>query len=131
LWKGLGDKHLILEEETIIAILQQLEDVLNGIILQTFIRCENSYERKITHIIAESFNLKHERIGEWDDIHYKVFDYQCGCRYCWQEAGKKYYRLSGVMITNDFDNILKSTRKNKIHRNQMLRNNNKKHIRPK
>lgn len=79
------------------------------------IKCKNSYERRIVHILAQSFGLYHSRYGEWDDYFKNDFDYECACKKCWEIAGEKYYKIAGVTVSN---NPLCLSRKDKIHQKE-------------
>lgn len=75
----------------------------------TIIKCENSYERRIVHILAEILKLYHCRFGEWDERCLHVKDPRETVD---SEDGKEYYRINGVKISNM---PLKLTKKDKQH----------------
>jgi hypothetical protein len=91
---------------------------LTGIKTESVIYCDNSYERRIVHILAHAMGLHHARHGEWleerkwDD----TFDTQCKCRYCWKAQGEKYYRIVGVKVSK---NALPLSRKDRANQRKM------------
>jgi hypothetical protein len=86
------------EEALLIKYLDSCRPVIVGIVDHSEIRCPNSYQRRIVHIIAEAFDLDHVRYGAWNPEYERHFDWECGCKYCWEAAGKQYYRIRGVKI---------------------------------
>lgn len=65
------------------------------------ILCDNSYERRIVHILAYALGLYHARHGAWDKTYEKNFDWQCKCKLCWEDAGEKYFRIIGVKVSTN------------------------------
>lgn len=62
---------------------------LTEIVREKIIYCDNSYERRIVHILAHLMGYHHVRYGEWDENFEEYFDFQCKCKYCWKNAGEK------------------------------------------
>jgi hypothetical protein len=138
LWRQVRDKKLVLCEEflknqvninMLVSMLNKCKHVirskLNNIKRYDVIYCNNTYERRIIHNIAEIFGLDHGRHGEWtwNSIQKDCFDWECQCKCCWSEAGKKYYRINGVYISTD--PVIGTSRKDKIHRRLELLKNQK------
>src|SRR3989337_2249299 len=122
-------KDLVLYEEflreevdpvILASFLVKCQPVITGAVKSVVIRCSNTYQRRIIHTIAEIYDLFHARHGEWDSNHERYFDWQCNCRYCWEEAGQQYYRINGVQISSV---PIGQSNKDITHRNKELKKN--------
>ena len=74
-------------------------------------------QRRIVHNIAEIYNLDHTRQGEWNTGWDRHFDWECQCKYCWENVGQQHYRIRGVIISSQ---PLSKCRKDIGHRHQEL-----------
>lgn len=71
--------------------------------------CNNSYERRIVHILSKELGLYHTRYGDWSDWFKKYRDYQEGVS---SIDGKEHYRIVGVKVSTK---PIKLSKKDKIH----------------
>ena len=111
-----------IDRNILIKILSEFKPVIigkeNNETMSKIIYCDNSYERRIVHKLSDLFNLYHARHGEWDDSYERTFDWECRCRYCWEEAGRLYYRINGVLIST---HPVPMSRKDISHQNKERR----------
>ena len=100
---------------------KECSDVIIGFFDSKVIYCNNTFGRRIVHIIAEAYDCNHVRYRTWTGLskYGDHFDYECRCRYCYEDAGKKYYKIAGVQISK---NEIKTTKKDRAHRRLALKN---------
>jgi hypothetical protein len=91
--------------------------------IEKIVLCENSYQRRLVHILAYALDLYHVRHCEWNDEYKKYFDWQCKCKYCWKEAGEKYFKIIGVKISTT---PLKLSNKDYVHQKILKKYNTNK-----
>jgi len=67
-------------------------------------------------MLAYGLNLFHARHGKWNEQYKNNFDWQCQCKFCWQDAGEQYYKIVGVKVSN---NPLPLSNRDKSHQRRL------------
>ncbi len=86
------NKNKILTNQFLIELMKVKNDCVDKIII-----CNNSYERRIVHLLSISLNLYHCRYGDWSDEYKRIW------KNTYEKADKidglEHYKIIGVKVS--------------------------------